>query len=446
MKCVSIVLLISAFVIFAFVSPVAAPPQQPPGPPPNACPICHENFSSFAEVTAHQYENHFSVYLNEHPGPVYSLIDGVEFSTISEVANYIRTTYASISPPLSKTYCPFCGVQVTSAATENDPYAMYVHWTTVHDWWPTAWEPPENWWPGGMRPPSDWTPPTTWDVPENLLTDIVPPYMPESSWKRPENWTPRSDWMPSERWMSSSSPSENMLSTSVSPRLNPEENHWVPPENKPCWTWERDNVTTDAPVGFDIPEGSTPFMRSADNGPWIPAERPAENVSVGGIKIDVSENVSDVVITALHLSPDDLPENVPPPAENFQELFQVGTNIPELIETAEIGIKVDQDWIAANNLDDNSITLQHCVNGVWTELPTTITGEDESYLYVSAETPSFSVFAVTGSQATSPATFPTTPTAGIPPLWVVGVSIIALVIAIVVVVSRHTLKVPRARP
>jgi PGF-pre-PGF domain-containing protein len=196
-------------------------------------------------------------------------------------------------------------------------------------------------------------------------------------------------------------PPENLLSTSVPPWIDTEEENydWIPPENKPFWTWQEDNITTDAPVGFSISEDSTLFIRPADDEPWTTTEITAENVSVGGLKIDVSENVSDVVVTVLPLEPEDLPENVPQPEENYCEFFQVGTDIPDSIENAEIGIKVDQDWIAANNLDDSSITLQHCVDGVWTELPTTITGEDANYLYVSAETPSFSVFAVTGETA-----------------------------------------------
>jgi PGF-pre-PGF domain-containing protein len=155
---------------------------------------------------------------------------------------------------------------------------------------------------------------------------------------------------------------------------------------------------------------------------------------VGGLKINVSENVSDVVITTLPLEPEDLPANVPLPAENSCELFQVDTNIPDLIENAEIGIKVDQDWIAANNLEDSSITLEHCVDGVWTELPTTITGEDENYLYCSAQTPSFSVFAVTGGTAAAPE-IPTSevPSAEIPTTTIAAVAIVVLAMATIIV-------------
>jgi PGF-pre-PGF domain-containing protein len=227
--------------------------------------------------------------------------------------------------------------------------------------------------------------------------------------------------MPENSWTNTGTPPENM----------------TPPENKPLWAWQADNITTDAPVGFSITEDSTPFIRSADNGPWIPAEITAENVAVGGLKINVSENVSDVVITTLPLEPEDLPEDVTSPEENSCEFFQVDTNIsPDSIENAEIGIKVDQDWITANNLDDNSITLQHCVDGGWTELPTTITGEDENYLYCSAEAPSFSVFAVTGETvAVAAPEIPTSevPSAEIPVTTIAAIAIVVLAMATVIV-------------
>ena len=402
------------FMILVFALPLAVgqPPRGQQGPPPenqqpppseqNTCPICHQQFSSGLEVLAHHYLTHFQ----EHNPPgraVYCLICGQKFSTPEEVASHILTAHEG-EPPSAETYCPFCGVKVTTTEmpAEEAQYEMYVHWSTVHDWWPEAWEPPENWWPEDLRPPSNWQPPSTWEVPENLRKDVVPPYMPEGSWKRPENWTPRKDWVPSERWKpSSSQPIPQMMPENLGAiDIKKEEYHWVPPENKPFWVCHADQVNAEAPVGFYIPENVTPFKRIADN--WIPAEKVAENAFVGGISMGVKENASDIVITVLPLEEGDLPEDVPPPKENFHEFFQVGTNLPSLVENAKIGVKVDKDWIAANDLDENSITVEHCEGGVWMDLPTEVKGEDENYLYCSAEVPSFSVFAVTGKPATGP--------------------------------------------
>lgn len=490
----SAVLLISAFMIFAFVSAANAQPPQ------KECSFCHEQFSSDLEELVHCYLTHFETY---HPSEAYCLICGMEFSTLSEVANHISTTHAG-AVPSGEPYCPFCGTLIDPTQYEPFPPApppIGVHWATVHDWWPTGYAPPENWWPGEMRPPLDWTPPETWEVPENLLGDVIPPYMPQKSWTRPENWTPRSDWVPSESWkeagflsplvcpycgerfdsitstdahLASAHPDivlENqflvcpfcVFETSsseilknhvwvahdgerleregkitldqisggrflvhsflppellkppegwenfefppmekipyfVPPWLDPKENHWVPPENIPFWTWERDNIAPRAQINIYITENTLPQINQG-GGTWVTAEEVVENVLVGGAWINTSPGLeaplNNVITTVLNL--DDLPEGAPPPDENFYELVQIGTNIPEYIENAEVGFKVDQDWIAANNLDDNSITIEHYADGVWTELPTTITGEDENYLYCSAETPSFSVFAVTGT-------------------------------------------------
>jgi len=373
-------------------------------------------------------------HFQEHNPPgeaVYCLICGEKFSTPEEVADHIRTAHAG-EPPSAETYCPFCGAKVTTTEMppEKSQYEMYVHWSMVHDWWPEAWEPPENWWPEDLRPPSNWSPPETWEVPDNLREDVIPPYMPQESWRRPENWVPREDWVPSERWKKPPDrPIPELLPENLEAvDIKKEEYHWIPPENRPFWTGHMDNLTTDSPVGFYIPENSPPFVRSADN--WNPAERTAENALVGGVKMAVKENVSDAVVTILPLEPEDL-ENVPPPVENFFELFQVGTNIPTLIENAEIGVKVDQEWIAANNLDENSITLEHYAGGAWTELPTEIKGEDENYIYLSAQTPSFSVFAVTGETAAAPEI----PTPGVPPAEIPIATVAVVVIVALAVVG-----------
>lgn len=403
-----------------------APPQEEV----SICPICHEQFSTPAEVLAHHYLTHFQ----EHNPPgeaLYCLVCGAKFQTPEEVASHLTTAHANMTPPLDEQYCPFCDSLITGEEY-GDQYEMYVHWANTHDWWPEEWEPPTGWWPGDLRPPRDWAPPENWEVPENLREDVIPPYMSEQSWKRPENWKPREDWVPSERWKpSSSQPLPEVLPENLE-AVNPREEsyHWIPPENEPFWMGKIDNATTEAPVGFYVPDNSTPFVRQAEN--WIPVERLEENVYVGGINMCVKENGTDVVVTTLPLEPEDLPEDVSPPGENFCEFFQVGVNVSELVENVEVGIKVDKDWIAANNLDEGSLTLERCVDGVWIELPTEVKGEDENYLYLSAPTEGFSLFAVTGTAKA----VVSVPGAEEFPWYLVGAGVGVVVVLVALALSR----------
>jgi len=119
--CASVALLVLAFMILAFVLPAVAA-QPPDQQPPRVCPICHEEFSSHMKMLAHHYLAHFEI------AHCYCFICGMEFSTLSGAATHILT-HAETERVM---YCPFCRTKVHEV--DPDPYAMYVHWTTVHDW------------------------------------------------------------------------------------------------------------------------------------------------------------------------------------------------------------------------------------------------------------------------------------------------------------------------
>ena len=102
------------------------------------------------------------------------------------------------------------------------------------------------------------------------------------------------------------------------------------------------------------------------------------------------------------------------------------------VQAATIEFKIPQAWIGANNIDKSSVKLLRYSDGTWEELNTTKLSEDETYVYYSAESPGFSVFAATG------ATLPTQPFFTLPPLTVVVVAGIVLVGLIAGVVWRYT--------
>jgi PGF-pre-PGF domain-containing protein len=67
---------------------------------------------------------------------------------------------------------------------------------------------------------------------------------------------------------------------------------------------------------------------------------------------------------------------------------------PASISDASITFQVKKEWISGNSVDPASIKLLRYAGGAWSQLPTTKTDEDETYIYYRAKTPAFSTFAI----------------------------------------------------
>jgi len=195
----------------------------------------------------------------------------------------------------------------------------------------------------------------------------------------------------------------------------------VPPENCPFFTWNMSNLSPGSPVHLFTDENFQPWTWTENEAAQQIGQMigQVENAIIGAITINPNAPISNLITSVAFLG--DVLENVPLPPGLVCAYLQIGTNADENIENAEVGFEVDQDWIAANNINENTLTLQHYVNGAWIDLPTTIIAEDENYVYLEATTPSFSVFAVTGESAT------TAP----PPIVAAGISIIAIAAIVV---------------
>jgi len=66
---------------------------------------------------------------------------------------------------------------------------------------------------------------------------------------------------------------------------------------------------------------------------------------------------------------------------------------PYMTNDAKVNFKVEKGWLLSNNIDHESVVLYGHVNG-WNPLVTEKTGEDDTYVYYTAHTPVFSVFAI----------------------------------------------------
>jgi PGF-pre-PGF domain-containing protein len=76
-----------------------------------------------------------------------------------------------------------------------------------------------------------------------------------------------------------------------------------------------------------------------------------------------------------------------------------GIASPENIENSIIGFKVDKSWISENDIDSDSIALDHYDGEKWEPMSVKEVEEDDGYLYLEAETPGFSQFAITGKKS-----------------------------------------------
>ena len=235
-------------------------------------------------------------------------------------------------------------------------------------------------------------------------------------------------------------PPLDKIPTFVPPWLDPTENHWVPPQDIPFWMWEIDHVSPGGEIDIWIPKDEPPKINKG-GGDWVSAEEVVEKL-VTGVRmfmenIQIPEGVlNDIIVTTYPL--DEMPADIlVPPGGDYCKFFQIGTNIAEYIESAEVGFMVDKDWIDANNVEITTLALEHYVKdtGTWVEITPTITGEDNDYVYCKAVgVPSFSVFAVTGKAIEVVAEVPEE--VSIKAVAAIGIGVLVVAFAIVLLKRR----------
>jgi PGF-pre-PGF domain-containing protein len=132
-------------------------------------------------------------------------------------------------------------------------------------------------------------------------------------------------------------------------------------------------------VNFNFPQNATPVI----------------NISFDSKKtVGMTTTIVEMLINQSTLVSE------PPSDEVYKYLnIWVGNNgfaAPDNIENAIVYFKVEKSWIQDKNIDKSFITLNRFNDTKWDALPTSLTGEDDKYLYFAAKTPGFSSFAITG--------------------------------------------------
>lgn len=167
-------------------------------------------------------------------------------------------------------------------------------------------------------------------------------------------------------------------------------------------------VCTNGCVPISIISGKITIIGEAEETKFIPYIAAGSNrsvtfekedeIGIQKITIKVRNDVSNVEIFVKKetTKPKDVPE---PQGIIYSYLNITLRNISSNdIELITMRFKVNKIWINENNINKSSIGLNKYSKFGWEQVSTTLIGEDELYVYFEAETPGFSIFAITGEK------------------------------------------------
>jgi PGF-pre-PGF domain-containing protein len=130
-----------------------------------------------------------------------------------------------------------------------------------------------------------------------------------------------------------------------------------------------------------------------------------EDIDLTGISIDVSTETTGSSLKIKLVSSEPQPSGNALDTEygeHYQYIQITPTNLADDdIESATISIKVEKTWITSNNINKNMVYVYRYADGQWNQLGTSMTSEDDDYVYYDAITPGFSYFIIAGQEAGS---------------------------------------------
>jgi PGF-pre-PGF domain-containing protein len=126
---------------------------------------------------------------------------------------------------------------------------------------------------------------------------------------------------------------------------------------------------------------------------------------IESVKLTPATDLEEVKVTVIKLK-DKPMEIIDPPKKNKSvykyldiKLISNETFIDEEeISSLEFNFKVEKTWIADNEIDKSTVKLIRYHDGVWQNLSTHLTEENETCIFYTAASPGFSTFAVVGSK------------------------------------------------
>ena len=165
----------------------------------------------------------------------------------------------------------------------------------------------------------------------------------------------------------------------------------------------------------------------------------SEETSICSVDFTAATNLKKVNVTVIKLK--DKPEEIiEPPKKNISVYKYLDIKLTaddeyveeDNIKSLKFKFKVEQTWITDNNIDKVTIILIRYHDGEWQNLSTTLTSEDETYIYYEAESPGCSTFAVVGSKVVEKGEAFETDEPEIPWIVIIGFIIAAIVTLLIV--------------
>jgi PGF-pre-PGF domain-containing protein len=105
-----------------------------------------------------------------------------------------------------------------------------------------------------------------------------------------------------------------------------------------------------------------------------------------------------------------LPDGIPLPPYDLYNLLEISVvkyGTQEKVKTeGKVKFRVSKQWLKENGYDRDSVILMKYAEK-WIELPTTVVGEDENYVYFETEVKSFSIFAIVAKEKVKAKIIPT---------------------------------------
>ena len=127
----------------------------------------------------------------------------------------------------------------------------------------------------------------------------------------------------------------------------------------------------------------------------------SEQIAVTTIKVNVRNSVNNVRIEVKKANkPLDSPEPVIE-GGTYKYISIISTNIKDDdINKANINFKIEKKWLDNNSYDKNKVALNRYKSKKWVKILTKKKTENIDYVFYEAETPGFSIFAITAGKIT----------------------------------------------